>query len=433
MGRGNGTPVVRVVLAVLYPVALWASPAKAGEPAAAVLPPPAPAPAARLTLEEARERARSNSKLLALAAGNIQAKEYATRVARADYFPQVLGSSVYFHFDNPLGSIETPGRLTGMPLSAAVFNQDSSFSTVYAAQPITALLKVCQGVKIARADEQTARADLEKGTRALLRGVEQLFWGILAAQRIRAGTLVAVAGAEELARTGNIQARIALLEARQGLQAVEGQLADLQAQLNDLVGLPPCTKLELVAPPLPGFPVSCADEAVELAVAASPEVRAAEQDVVKANAGVAAAKVDYLPNVAVIGGYAKQTAASYIQQDVNYVGVTGTYTFFAWGKRKNTVREREEFVRLAGLKVEQTRDEVRQKALKAFREMEQDRDALQAAEEMAKLRQEAEQQAAAPAVKFAAAKDRMQAEVDLVKADLAYRVTVVKLLSLLGR
>jgi outer membrane protein TolC len=316
---------------------------------------------------------------------------------------------------------------------ANVLNQDSSFSTVFAAQPITALLKVRQGVRIAQADEQIAKADLEKGTRAILAGVEQLFWGILAAHRIRTGTLVAVRGAEELARTGAIEARLALAEARQGLQAVEAQLADLEAQLNDLLDLPPCTKLELVEPPLPALPVKCAEEAVELALGASPEVRSSEQDVVKAHAGVAAAKVDYLPNIAVVGGFAKQTGMSYVQQDINYVGVTGSYTFFEWGKKKYTVREREKFVTLAGLKLEQTRDEVRQKALKSFREFEQDREALRAAEEMAQLRQEAEEKAVAPEAKFAAAKARMQAEVDLVKADLAYRVAFVKLMSLLGR
>jgi outer membrane protein TolC len=179
--------------------------------------------------------------------------------------------------------------------------------------------------------------------------------------------------------------------------------------------------------------VKCADEAVGLAVDASPEVRAAEQDILKARAAVAAAKVDYLPNIAVVGGFAKQTSMSYVQQDINYVGVVGSYTFFSWGKRRNTVREREQFVALAELKVEQTRDEIRQKALKAFRELEQDREALQTAQEMAQVRKEVAKQAAAPAAQFAAAKDLMQAEVDLVKADLAYRIAHVKLMSLVGK
>jgi outer membrane protein TolC len=76
-------------------------------------PSPAPPPAApiRLTLEEARQRALANNKLLALAAGNIEPKEWATRAVRADYFPKIIGNATYFHFDNPLGCVPTtPGR-----------------------------------------------------------------------------------------------------------------------------------------------------------------------------------------------------------------------------------------------------------------------------------------------------------------------------------
>ena len=73
-----------------------------------------------------------------------------------------------------------------------------------------------------------------------------------------------------------------------------------------------------------------------------------------------------LPNIAVVGGYANQTAASYMQQDIGFVGVVGSYTFFEWGKRRNTVRGGENLVALAKLKVQQTQDEVRQKALKPY-------------------------------------------------------------------
>jgi outer membrane protein TolC len=142
------------------------------------------------------------------------------------------------------------------------------------------------------------------------------------------------------------------------VQQAAAQLADLEGQFNDLLDYPPCTKVELVEPPFPLLPIKCADEAADLAISVSPEVRMAEQDIAKAHAAVAAAKVDYLPNVVLFGGYAKQTGANYIQQDINFVGFSGSYTFLDWGKRKNTIRQRREFIALAELKVEQTRDEV---------------------------------------------------------------------------
>jgi outer membrane protein TolC len=425
---------------------------------------PAPAPLAvtatapptvyRLTLDGARERALSNSKLLALAATNIEGKGFHTRATRANYFPQIVGNSVFFHFSDDLGTVvTTPGRhLTGprgrtlintpsQTINAAVLNQESSFNTIAAVQPLTALLKVRAGVQASRADEEIAQAQLDKGRRELASGVEQLFWGLLAAQRLHAGALEGVRAAEKLgsAPTAPVELRLALAEARQGLGQVESQLADLQEQMNLLLDLPVCTRLDLVEPPLPVAPVTCADDAVGRAVANSPEVREAELTVKKAQAGVKVAKVDYLPNVVLMGGYANQTFADYIQPNFGYVGVMGSYTFVDWGKRKNSVREAENLVALANLKVRTTEDDVKQKALKAFRELEDARRGIPAAEEMVRLRKEAEKKAMTPDAMtnpgplVIAIKARATAEVDLVKASLAYRVAHAQLMALLGQ
>jgi outer membrane protein TolC len=84
---------------------------------------------------------------------------------------------------------------------------------------------------------------------------------------------------------------------------------------------------------------------------------------------VAAAKVDYLPNIALVGGYANNSGLiNVIQPNFEYVGAFGTCTFVDWGKRRNTIRERDELVGMAILKVQQTQDQVRQDVLRAFRE-----------------------------------------------------------------
>src|SRR5262249_44828954 len=243
-----------------------------------------------------------------------------------------------------------------------VFNQDLSLSTVGVAQPITALLKVRQGVKIAQADEQIAQAQLEKATRAILAGTEQLYWGLLASRRIRDGAQPAVKGGEEGVKKADVvETRIALQEARQALQAAEAQVADVQEQLNALLDLPLCTQLEPVEPPLPTLTINCSDEIIGLALSSSPELREAEQNVFKAEAAVKAAKVDYLPSVNVLGTYNHQEGVPSIQPNFSYVGVQGSYTFFEWGKRKYVVKERENLVILAQQKVAQTQDEIRQK------------------------------------------------------------------------
>jgi outer membrane protein TolC len=422
--------------------------------------PPAAEPAkgeptvVRLTLDEAKQKVVANSKLLALAATNVEGKGYAISAMRAQYFPQVIGSTIYFHFNDNLGTVvTTPGRtvngprgrplvnVPGATIDAAVLNQDSSFTTVAAVQPLTALLKVRAGVKAAKADEEIAQAQLEKGRRELISGTEQLYWGLLAAQRLRAGAAEAVAGAEKLAAAAPnppVEVRLALVEGRQALQQVDNQLADLQEQMDLLLDLPTCTRLELVEPPVPVVCVKCADEAVALALAASPDVREAELNVVRAQAGVKAAKADWLPNVAIVGGYANQTGADYIQPNIGYVGVQGSYTFLDWGKRRNTIHGAENLVALANLKVRTTQDDVRKKALKAFRDLDQSQAAIKLAQEVVGLRTEAVKKATTPNVLkdpgplLQASKKLGESEVDLVKAELAYRTAWAEMMALIG-
>jgi outer membrane protein TolC len=447
MTRRQSQTVASTIGAICCLAGLTASRLPAQEAPANAPPPHAAAPATvRLTLDEIKNRVLADNKLLHLAALNVQSKGYATRAVQANYFPQISGSLVYFHFQEDLGTVlTTPGRkvkgpkgvplanLPALTINVPVVNENTALSTVTALQPLTDLLKIRQGVKIAEADEQIAQAQREKGTRELLSGVEQLFWGLLAAQRIRAGTLAAAEGIEALAKTGNLEARTALVEAKQGLQEVSNQIADLQEQLAILLDLPTCTQFELVEPPLPLAAVKCPDEAVGLALASSPEIREAEQNIAKAQAAVRAAKLDYVPSIAIVGGYTNQTAASYIQPNIGYLGVVGTYTFVDWGKRRNTIRERDQLVAMATLKVQQTQDTVRQNALKAFREYEQSQQALKLAEELVGLRTEAVKAATDPAAKFKAGKEAMTAQVDYVKADLAHRIAYVKLASLIGQ
>ena len=200
--------------------------------------------------------------------------------------------------------------------------------------------------------------------------------------------------------------------------------------------------MELVEPPLPLLPYRCADEMVALALASSPEIHEAEATICKAKAALAAGKLDYVPSFGLVGGYINQTGASYIQQDIGYVGVVGSYTFVDWGKRRNVVRERENLVGMATLKLEQTRDDVRQKVEKAFRDWTASQETLKIDEEMVGLRKQAEKKATKPEAMtnpaaldalLTASKKRAEAEVEAVKADLAYRQAYIELMSLVGK
>ena len=174
--------------------------------------------------------------------------------------------------------------------------------------------------------------------REVASGVEQLYWGLLYARRLETGAAEGVRGAELFAQTKKLEARIALVEARQGLRQIQKQVVELQKQLNGLLDLPADTVMELVEPERPTLPYRSVEEVIPLALEISPELQEVHQTILKAEAGVAAGKLDYLPSVAVVGGYVNQSAASYIQQNFGYVGVVASYTFVDWGKRKSVLR-----------------------------------------------------------------------------------------------
>jgi len=422
-------------------------------PAPAAVPASSPPAVVHLTLAEAKQRALSSSKLLSLAAMNAHSKAFAIKAMRADYFPKISANALFVHFSDDLGSVLTiNGRarqLLGFPpftASVAVLDQNSAYVNVGAVQPITDLLKVRQGVRIAQADAGIAQAELEKGTRELISGVEQLYWGLLAARKIQAGANEALQGAQTLVKVvpkkGSLEAHIALVEARQGVQAIDKQVADVQEQLDALLGLPLCTTLDLEEPPLPVLPFHCADDAVSLALANSPDIRSAQQTICKAEAALKAGKLDYMPSIGAVGGYLNQQFADYIQPNIGYVGVVGSWTLVDWGKRRNVVRERRCLVEMATVKLRQTQDEVRQKAVKLFREVAEAEDALKTAQEMAQLRKEAAQKATTPEAMgnpaaleklLKATTDAATAGVDLIKADLTYRSAFVQLMSLVGQ
>lgn len=402
--------------------------------------PPAGSDVRRLTLEEARQLAFGNNKALALARLNVDEKQHAANAARKDYFPKVLGNVTYFHFQDNLGQVVTvergrlgilqPGTRT---INAAVLNQETTLSTVLVAQPITKLIAVNAAVQIARADQNAAQAQLDKGTRDLLSGVAQAYHGLLGAQRIQTALELQVGLLEQLAGAkASPELRIGLLEARQGLLQVRGQVQELMAQLNNLLDLPLCTRLELVDPVPAKLPVRCAEDAAQVALACSPEVHEAQQSITKAEAALKVARMDCLPDVNVIGGYANQTGASYIQDNIGYVGVTASYTFWDWGKRKDVKRQRQTDIALAHQNLQVTIDKVQLEARKAFGTFEQAREVYRLAAEMAQARQDAEKAATGPAAAQAKA-ETSKAELEYMKAEISYRVAHAQLAASIGQ
>src|SRR5262249_18954883 len=107
------------------------------------------------------------------------------------------------------------------------------------------------------------------------------------------------------------------------------------------------------------------------------------------------------------------------------------YTVFEWGKKVDVVKQRRALIAVAQQNLAVVLDKVQLEARKAFVALDQAREAFQLATGMAPAGKEAEEGAAGEAAmqaKGAAAK----AELEQMKAEIAYRVAHAKLAGMLG-
>jgi outer membrane protein TolC len=387
----------------------------------------------QLSLEEAKCRTLQNSVIMELASTQVAAKGHALDAARMDYLPKLLNSLSYFHFDSDLGTVlTTPGIFNpAVTRAVPVVNQDAAIYTAAAIQPITPLWKVHAAVEIGEADVGSAQAQRQLARRELTKGVEQLYFGLLAAKKIKIGLEQAAAGAKQMVDATNAPAaKISLVEVQQNLVTVNSQVASLQAQLNQLVSLPLCTELLLIEPPAPQNPFCCADELVNAAVASSPKIRDARMQCEKAAGAVDLANADYLPSVNAYGFYVNQTATPTIQDGFTGVGVSASY-LLEWGKKNDTLRQWKATECLARQNLQKEIQDAQLNAIKAFNEVNRTEQALGYANQLAALNRDAALPTDPFQLKFAI-KDRLESELGAIKADVDYRNAVVEVRSIAG-
>ena len=123
-----------------------------------------------------------------------------------------------------------------------------------------------------------------------------------------------------------IESRAQLLQAKQELLTTDLQLSDLKLQLNDAMGLPLTTALELDPNTVevaaePAQRETCVTEAL----ASHPEIIAARDEVEKANAAVRLAKADIrVPDVDAFARYSYQNNVPFLARNF------GTFRYSLW-------------------------------------------------------------------------------------------------------
>ncbi|HTR25281.1 MAG TPA: TolC family protein [Terriglobales bacterium] len=390
----------------------------------------------RITLSDAQQQAAVASNPLARL-GELQvevAKQHRLGV-QAQYFPAMSTSFMDLHYNKHPGDVLSAGPLG--TVSVNIINKDSNSLNLMAVQPLTPLFSIYQLAKIARADENIARAKAGMPVAEIASKVEKNFFELLVAQRelisanadankIRAKWLTASSSGVTSVST---EQETDMISAEKVVIGPASKVKELTATLDGILGLPIGTELDLV-PPDPLVENISLNEAAEKAMA-NPEVIEAQQTAIKAHAGLTATKLTYVPTVGVLGGYAFQDAINRVlPRSFGYIGVSASWTIFDFGKREHGVKEVKAQAEMADLGVQLTKAKVAAAVKSSYFELERSRQFTQLARRMASSVQvvEASYKADDPEVQSARAK----LEADMFRAELEYRQAYARLMTLVG-
>ena len=387
--------------------------------------------AMRLTLADAKQAAAqaASDPLKRLGELQVEAARQHRLAARSMYFPNVSTQFFAFRLSEEPGQILTFERpLTGGLLSVPIqaFFQNQNAVNVVVAQPITQLFSIRQLVKIASADENIARAKAGLPVTTVTREVEKNFFALLvaeyelAAAQSDASQVRTLTIADSGPRGTNADTSATLLANR---------VAELTASLNGLLGLAPDTRLELVPPAPLVENMTLRDALAQAQASPSVEVIEATQTAVKAHAAETATKLQYVPGIAVLGGYLHQhsLADTVLPEDFAYIGVLGTYTLFDSFKREHSIKEAAAQAKAADLGVELVKAKAAAAVKTAYLELERSRVAYVLARGMRSTRDGVTLVSNRPETSR-----RAQVEADVFRAEFAYRDAYATLTDLIA-
>ena len=418
---------------------------------------PALAQSRRLTLDEAVDLAIKQNSVLKLAHRKAEEAGLKTREVRASYYPQISNNSLYF-YATELQRVEFPagalGQIPGVgplpPSNLSLFQgaRNYALSTTSLAQPLTQLYKVRHGEEAARADAQIAEENVRKGRQELVYGIYQLYFGLLISQKQLSATAQRIALAEENLRdasnavtSGNalqvaeLGRKAQVLEAQQARLALENQVADLMAELNDATGLPLNTPLELEPPSPDMSPLPALPDLVKQAIGANPQVREAELTVAKAREGLTVAKAEFIPEVTALAQYVFQSGVPFFPTNNGLFGGQFKFDILDWGKRQNVVQQRQSGVSAAEENLRRVRNRVAVEIEKSYRKVERSRKLVDVSAQALEYRRESERISkdqveagtATQAVWLEAQSNRAGAEADFFAATIGARLSKAEL------
>jgi outer membrane protein TolC len=420
-------------------------------------------PAMELTLPQAIDLAIEQNRSLKLKQLDVVDSEQKKKIARTDYFPQIKNESTAFHITElqqtviPEGSLGTLAATGPIPAKTAIIGQGDF--TAYTSgtglsQSFTKMFKIHQENRAATADINSAKILVNQAEDDLALKVKQLYYGILIAQLKREAAKQEENAAQVTFRENTssveqgsamkvvaLESRAALVGAKQTVLTQNLQIRDLTLQLNDLLDLPLNTQLQLREEPSVGAAsIPARDECVRTAREQSPEIRAAQQAVEKAKAGLAAAKDAYIPDLSGFARYSYQSGIPFLVHNFGTFGVIFTYELFDGGRRDAEISESRTMLSKAQLNLANVEKEVTVQVDLAYDKVEQMQSLVTVAEEALTAQSEAarvaerevEQHEALASASAEAAAKTSSAKASLLEANLGLSLAQSELKRAMG-
>ncbi len=417
-----------------------------------------------LTLTQAIDLALKQNRDLKLARLAVNDSEHKKEIARSDYFPHIKNESNLLHITDlagvkiPAGAFGTPAATGPIPAKNLFLDQGavtSYTSGTGLAQPLTQMFKIREANRAASADVNSARIQVNQTENEVALEVRQLYDGILIAQLKQQAAAEEVSASQVKLRESAdavekgsalevvaLESHASLLDAEEAALTQRLELHDLILTLNDLLGLPLKTELQL-DPDTSAATISIPtrEEGLRIAGEHSPQIRAADQAVVKARAGLAAAKDAYIPDVTGLARYSYQDGIPLLVHNFGTFGVSLTYDLFDGGHRIAAIKDSQTLLSEAELYRVKVEEEVAVQVEKAYDKVEQLQNVVGVAEEALKVRTEAarlsdrrfEQTAALASARAEAHAKSIAAQATLIQARLGLSLAQGELIKTIGQ
>jgi outer membrane protein TolC len=262
------------------------------------------------------------------------------------------------------------------------------------------MFKIRASNRAATADINTAKIQVNQAENEVTLKVRQIYYELLIAQlkqqaadeEVRASQ-VKDQEAQDAVSHGRaldvavLEGRAGLLDARQAALTQSLQIHSLSLTLNDLLGLPLHTQLQLDSNPSEAsVSIPSREESIKIAEEQSPGVRSAQQAVLKAQAGLSVAKDAYIPDVTGLARYSYQSGVPLLVHNFGTFGFTLSYDLFEGGRRSAELKESRTLLSQAELNLTRVKEEVAVQVEAAYDKVEQLQNMVGVAQDALKVR-----------------------------------------------